>query len=135
MSPLPKKSEIRKAYLLNKNREIKKKIWEISDKAHHSIIDKGFYINYYNGCCGAERTYSYYDLESGRKIFSTTCEILKYNSPIKDVFISYQALSSSKDFTPCFIFFEVSITEIVINKSRIIFKVNISFFLNELKLF
>ncbi len=86
------------AYLADKNNSILQKTWSLNTNAHNSLINDDFYITYYEGCCGGEKTYSYHSLSNGKNIFNATSDIRIYNSPIEDIFVSYQAISSSRDF-------------------------------------
>ncbi len=78
-----------------------REIWKITDYAHNAYFQYGFYVAEEEGCCGGESTAAFFNLENGRKIFSSSSKILKFDFLKKNpFFISFLSVSSTKDFPP-----------------------------------
>ena len=76
-----------------------KKMWQIYEPAHNSFFFYDFYVAKHKGCCDAHDTNAYFNLKSGKKIFSATSDVLVVNySNDRNVYISYIFITSSKDF-------------------------------------
>ena len=87
-----------KAYLM-KDRVPTNIIWEITEFAHDAQLGYPFYITIQDACCGDESTKSYFNLNNGKKIFSTTSGILNIFTENRDkLYISFLSISASKDF-------------------------------------
>jgi len=82
------------SYDYNKNT-----IWKIEDIADRTEFFQDFYIAEEFGCCDAQSTKAFFNIENGKKIFSSSTEplIVKF-SDNTTFYISFLSISSSKDF-------------------------------------